>query len=176
LNPRLGYLPIAFYGIHAVAIILNGSAPDLLWSCHIASLLAGAGILLRRPRMVGIALCWQVLGLPLWFTALFGGMEFLPTSTLTHVGSLLIAAWSAGRTGIPRDTPWRASVCLAILWAVSRVVLPASVNVNLSRRVWFPSLARVLPFWPFLVVTILVATAVFYGVERLVRRYRAPAA
>lgn len=193
LDPRWGWLGVAFYGIHASALLATGDWPAVLWnrglpalgtggvswgdwpsvfwSCHLAALLTAGGILYRRPRLVGVALCWSVLGLPLWFTALFSGTEdFYPTSTFTHIGALVLAFLSLRRTGMPRGSWWRASLSIVILWAFCQIALPDGTHINLSKGYWFEWEARYVSYLGSMVVVIVLASAVFRSVEGAMRR------
>jgi len=163
-------LAVGFYAAHAVTLLRIGLAANLLWSCHLACVLLAAGILLRVPVLSAVALLWLALGLPLWIWSVFSGSGFHPTSTLTHVGGLLLAISTALRRGFPRGAWWRASVGLVLLWALSRIALPAHTNVNLSRTFWFGWEREYVGYPVFLGVVLLLATAAFVGVEALFRR------
>lgn len=194
LDPRWGWLAVAFYVIHAGALLATGDWPSVLltgrlppirtgggiswgewpslfWSCHLAALLTGAGILHARPRLVGVALCWSVLGLPLWFTALFSGTEdFYPTSTFTHVGALVLAWVSLRRTGMPRGSWWRASLAIVVLWAFCQIALPNDTRINLSNDYWFEWEKRYVPYLVSMAIVLLLASGVFRVVEWAMRR------
>ena len=174
LSPRWGYLGFAFYAAHAAKLLSIGEAPNLLWSCHIASLLTGFGILLRRPRLVGVGLCFQVLGIPTWTAALLGGgVHFRITSTLTHLGGPILSAVSLRRTGMPRGTALRAAAVISVLWLVTRLAVPAesiaTLNVNLAAHHWFGWEAKYLPYYPYMAVMLAISTTIFLGVETTVR-------
>jgi len=169
--PRaLGLLPFAFYAAHAASLMSDGLAPHVLWSCHLANLILGAGILFRSPSLAGTGLLWLVIGLPLWVVEFTGGGDFHWTSTLTHVCGLVLSVFAVRAAGMPRGTWWKAAAGLGVLWLLCRAVTPPDANVNLSHRHWFGWEERLLPYPLYLVVVLALAAAVFLVVERLVRR------
>ena len=169
--PRaFGLLPFAFYAAHAASLVSRDLAPHVLWSCHLANLILGAGILLRSPSLAGTGLLWLILGLPLWIAELTGGGDFHWTSTLTHVCGLLLAVLAVRAAGMPKGTWWRAAAGLAALWLLCRAFTPPDANVNLSHRHWFGWEERLLPYPLYLVAVLALSSAVFLVVERLARR------
>lgn len=132
----LGALPAFFYAIHAGFWIVRGVPENALWTCHIASLLIGLGMVVLRPRFAAIGMLWVLLGLPLWILDLSAGGEFLPTSALTHVGAPLIALVFFRRVSFPKGTWWRAVAALGMLVVLTRIVTPPGENVNLSHAIW----------------------------------------
>ena len=64
----------------------DGETASALWACHLASLLVGAGILLRRAGFVAIGVLWLLVGIPMWFVYLSIGGPFRPASVLHALG------------------------------------------------------------------------------------------
>jgi hypothetical protein len=133
-----GALALAFIAAHAAVRLARGEATSLLWSCNVGNLVLGIGLLLGQPRIVAIMALWIAIGLPLWVLDLFSTDDFVATSVLTHVGGLTVAIVGVRELGFPRGSWWRAHVALTALQQVSRLVTPASENVNLSGGVYEP--------------------------------------
>ncbi len=142
-----GALALACYAIHAGFHVLRGHPEDALWACHIAALLIAAGCFFAARTPIAMGILWLLFGNPLWVLDLSTGGEFLPTSALTHVGSLVIGLLAMRRLGWPKRAWWPAIVGFLALMGLTRVLTPRGANVNLAFRVadgWertFPSYA-----------------------------------
>ena len=170
LHPAWGLAAAGFYLTHAITLIRVGEAPHLLWSCHLGCLVLAGGIWLRRPALEGIALMWLATGLPTWIATVLSDADFFqPTSVLTHVFGLALAAVAVRASGMPRGTWWRAFLGLAALWIATRLVLPVEHNVNVTRDYWFGWEAKLMSFPVFIGSLALVVGIVFRGLEGLVR-------
>lgn len=169
-----GALAVLFYGAHAGVLLADGLTSDLLWCCHLAALLVGFGLLTSSPRLNAAGFLWLCLGLPSWIAALASGMEFYPSSVLTHVGALLLGGFGIVALGFPRGTWLRAAAALAVLWAFTRTVTPAAPNVNLSHGYWFGWEGRYVSYPLYLLILLAAATLLFFAVERLAGRLLRP--
>ena len=145
INPRrdhvalnlIGLAGIAFFAIYVDRRVQDGEPFSALWACHLASLLAGTGILLRRPSLIGIGVLWLCVGIPLWAAYLAIGEPFRPTSALTHFGGLAVGLYGVRAFGMPRGLWWKAILGLWVLFAISRWG-PPELNVNLAFHVYQP--------------------------------------
>jgi hypothetical protein len=164
----LGIVAFVCYGIHAAVHLHRGQPYDLLWGCHIAVLLVGCGLLLPNATLNAIGFLWSCLGIPLWLLDLTTGGEFMPTSTLTHIGAFALGLAGVRKLGMPRFASMKALATFAMLWVVCRVVTPPAANINLAFRVhsgwdvYFPSYAL------YFAMLLAIAAIVFTAVERAV--------
>jgi hypothetical protein len=162
----LGLVALLCYAIHGAVHLSRGAPYNLLWSCHIAALLVGFGLLLRNPTLNAIGFLFSCLGLPLWLIDLATGGEFIVTSPLTHLGAFVLGFIGVRKLGMPRGAAVKALAALAGLWAICRVVTPPAANVNLAFRVhhgweaYFPSFAL------YSAMLLVIAGTIFFGVER----------
>ena len=131
----LAALAVAFYLIHALVHLRRGEPYDLLWGCHIATVLVAAGLLWRNATLNAIGLLWGCFGLPIWLLYTFTGGEFMPTATLTHVGGLLIGIYGVRLLGLPRGSTWKAVAAYFGLWLLTRAATPEGANINLAFHV-----------------------------------------
>ncbi len=167
---QTGIGAIACYAAHAAYLGATGLWPHALWSCHVGCLVAGVGLLAGRARWNATGFLLLAMGLPMWLASLAAGGEFVPTSPLTHLGGLAISAWGVRCLGAPRGSWIGATAVLAALHLLARLVTPPEANVNLSDRGWFGFEDRLLPRPVNLVLTLVVAAALFAAVENLARR------
>lgn len=131
-----GLSGVAFFLLHLTSSLSAGEGTRALWACHVASLLAGSGILLRRAALVGTGVLWLLVGIPLWFVYLAIGEPFHPTSLLTHFGGFAVGCCGLKTLGMPRGVWWRALAGLWVLLVISRLTTPPELNVNLAWHVY----------------------------------------
>lgn len=166
----LGALVLTGTAVHAAYHLRHGRPWDLLWMCHVGSLLVGLGLLFRWPQAMGIGVLWLAAGLPFWLLDLATGGEFMPTSLFTHVGGLIAGIVGVIKLGMPAGGWWKAVLALAALHQACRWLTPATANVNLAFSVhpgwerWFPSYR-----WYYATLLVTLAAA-FFGIERGLRR------
>jgi hypothetical protein len=131
-----GLAGVAFFAFYLTARLPADEAASALWACHLASLMAGLGILFRRPALVGMGVLWLLAGIPLWCVYLAIGGEFRATSALTHIGGLAVGCYGLKAMGMPRQLWWKAIVGLLLLLGLSRWMTPPELNVNLAFHVY----------------------------------------
>ncbi|MEJ2169509.1 MAG: hypothetical protein P8X90_28730, partial [Desulfobacterales bacterium] len=110
------------------------------------------------------------MGVPLWLLNIITSRDFMLTSTLSHIGGLIIAVYGLRFAAMPRFSWAAATAGLFVLGFVSRLATPEYANVNLSFAVWqgwektFPSY-----FW-YVVMLLSIAAVSFWALEFIVRR------
>jgi hypothetical protein len=165
----LAVLAIAFFASHAAVHLGRGEPYDLLWSCHIATLLVAAGLLWRVPMVNAVGVLWACFGLPIWLLYLRAGGEFIPTSTLTHLGGLAIGLYSVRLLGLPRGSAWYALGAYVVLWLVTRAVTPRSANVNVAFFV-YPGWEDRFTTYPIYFATLLAIAALSFLIGEILCR------
>jgi hypothetical protein len=166
-----GLTALACYAVHAIFHLTQGRWYDLFWACHVAAILIGVGLLAHSATINGMGVLMGLMGLPLWAADLAAGSEFFPTSVLTHVVALAIGLHGVGRLGMPQGTWWKTTAAVVGLIALCRLATPAAANVNVAFAIqpgwehYFASHAS------YLGCTIGAATAYFFVVEWIVRRF-----
>ncbi len=161
---------IAGYLVHASTHIRRGTPEELLWTCHLGALGAGAGLVGSWPVLTAVGVEWLVLGNLLWLIEMGLGGQFLPTTLLTHWGGLAAGLYGLWVMGVPAGA-WRVStVAVIVLWALTWVVTPRHTRVNLAHGIR-PGLERFLPSYPVYIVAIFVlCLALFAGTESALLR------
>ena len=165
LSPRtrmrlLGLLPLIFFiaqGVHYWRIDQLG---HLLWMCNVGNLLLAMGLFLEKPLVVRLAAIWTIPGLIVWFIYVVLAWGVFLTSTLAHVGGIIVAMIALSRYRMDR-TVWRwAFGWYLIVQLASRFVTPPELNVNLAHAIqpgWESGFGSYWVFWLTLtVVTIVV--------------------
>ena len=165
-----GALAVAFSLIHAAALAHAGEHYHIIWSCHLGCLIVGIGLLVRLPWLYAIGFFWLTMGVPLWLLNVLTSHEFMLTSTLSHIGGIIIAVYGLRFLKIPRFTWAAATAGLVVLGIFTRQVTPQDANVNLAFAVWsgwedqFPSY-----FW-YVVMLLSIAAVCFGLLEFIIRK------
>jgi len=163
-----------FYGAHAAWYAAHGRPlANLLWACHLGTLLVGGGLLFSSAATNAVGVLWLCLGIPLWILDLRAGGELVPTSILTHLGGLAIGAWGVRRLGFPAYAALPAVAGLLALNLVSRQVTPPAENVNLAFAVWH-GWEGYFPSHPLYIATLLAGSAVAFALLTPVLRRLGP--
>ena len=113
-----GTLAIAFFLIHAAALVRAGEPYHIIWSCHLGCLIVGIGLLVRLPWLYAIGFFWLTMGVPIWLLNVLTSHEFMLTSTLSHIGGILIAVYGLRFLKIPQFA-WAAAAAGLASWEVS---------------------------------------------------------
>jgi hypothetical protein len=159
----LGFLPLAFFCAQATHYWHTNEFGHVLWMCNIGNLLLACGLFLEKTLLIRVAIIWMVPGLAVWalyvvptWGALLAGDARLSqyhgvaASTLAHVGGLSVGLVVLQKV---RMDGW--SWLYAFLWylvvsALSRLLTPAALNVNLSHKMqegWEQTFSSYWKFW-----------------------------
>jgi len=132
----LALLPLAGYAVHVGFQVWRGHAEYALWSCHVAALFVGAGLLGPWPTANAVGVLWLVLGVPLWLMDVARGGEFFPATLFSHVAAFAIGLMALAWLGWPPGAWWKGLATLLALVVVSRGVTSEPANVNGAYTVW----------------------------------------
>jgi hypothetical protein len=110
---------------------------EMLWSCHLASLVIALGILANRPRWSAAGLLFHLsTGIPGYVLDALATQSTRPTSVLVHTLPA-VAGWvMARRQGLPRDSWYWAWLGLLAVMGLSYAITPPNLNINLVFRPW----------------------------------------
>jgi hypothetical protein len=131
-----GILAVVFYVVRVGFYFAAGEPQNMLWSCHLACLLVGVGLLSSSATLNAIGVLWITIGIPMWVLDLATGGAFLAPSVLTHFGALVLGGFGVRGLGWPAGMWWKAILALGGLHALTRLISPPEGNVNLAFAVW----------------------------------------
>lgn len=125
---------VALLAAHAMTKARTGLLPEMLWACHVASLLTAIGLVARVPRLLAIGLLFHLgIGIPALALEVLATGETTVSSVALHALTPLaafLALEELPRTAI-LDT-WIFHLAMQpVGW-----LLPAALNVNLAHRPW----------------------------------------
>jgi len=163
----LGILPLLFFlgqGIHYWRIHELG---HMLWMCNIGNLLFAVGLFLDNRRLMRVAIIWTIPGLIIWliYVVLEWGVFF--TSTLAHVGGLVVGLFVLRRIGMDRRSWVYAFVWYLLVQFASRLLTATDLNVNLAHRIQPGWDQRFGTYWQFWLVLTIVTASTLWLVEQV---------
>lgn len=155
LSPRtrmrlLGLLPLLFFVAQGVHYWRINELGNLLWMCNIGNLLLAMGLFLEKRRVVRLAAIWMIPGLLVWFLYVVLTWGVFLTSTLAHVGGLVVAMIALRSYRMDR-TAWRWALGWYLMVQLcSRLATPPALNVNLAHSIqpgWEQAFGSYWTFW-----------------------------
>ncbi|MHB8874910.1 MAG: hypothetical protein ACYC8T_14575 [Myxococcaceae bacterium] len=134
-----GAVLAAVLAVYAAEKVRLGLAPELLWGCPVASALLAAGLLARRPRLIGLGFLFHLaVGLPSYAIYLFTSRDLVASSAALHLASPLLGGVAVWRQGLLRGTAVGAWGLYLALLPLSFFATPALLNVNLAHAPFSP--------------------------------------
>jgi hypothetical protein len=159
----LGFLPLAFFTAQAIHYWQTNELGHTLWMCNIGNLLLAIGLFLEEALVIRVAVIWMVPGLAVWalyvvptWGMLLAGEARLSqfygviTSTLAHVGGLSVGLVVLRRVRMDGRAWFYAFLWYLVVQALSRLLTPAGLNVNLAHRIqegWEQTFSSYWKFW-----------------------------
>jgi hypothetical protein len=143
-GPATAAAVLGVLALHAAHKLEHGLIGEMLWACHVASLLIATGILTRQIWLVAVGTVFHLaVGVPACALDVIVLQQTTVTSVLVHVVPPL-AGLLALRTEAPwpRWTPIAAVALYVALIPLSRWLTEPALNVNLAFAPW-PPLATV---------------------------------
>ena len=140
LSPRtqlrlLGLLPLIFFLAQFVHYSRTNELGNMFWMCNIGNLILAMGLFLEKPVPIRLAAIWTLPGLVVWFLYVVLAWGVFLSSTLAHVGGLIVAMIALKFYGMDR-TAWRwAFGWSLVVQLVSRFFTAPQLNVNLAHSV-----------------------------------------
>lgn len=131
--------------------------------CNIGNLLLAVGLFLEEALLIRVAVIWMVPGLavwvlyvvPTWGTLLAGEARLsqfygVVASTLAHVGGLSVGLVVLRKVRMDGRAWFYAFLWYFVVQALSRLLTPAALNVNLAHRIqegWEQTFSSYWKFW-----------------------------
>ena len=167
LSPRtklrlLGILPLLFFLGQVIHYWPRHELGHMLWMCNIGNLLLALGLFLEKPQLVRLAAIWTLPGLVIWFLYVVLVWTVFLSSTLAHVGGLVVAMIALSQYGMDRNS-WRwAFGWYLVVQVASRFITAPELNVNLAHTIQ-PGWDRAFhSYWSFWLVLTIVTFAVLW--------------
>ena len=154
----LGFLPLFFFLAQAIHYWRISELGHMLWMCNIGNLLLAMGLFLNRPLLTRVAVIWLIPGLVVWFIYVALSWGLVVSSTLAHVGGIIVGMMVLKKVRMDRVAWLYALGWYLLIQLISRLITPAAMNVNVSHAIdpgWQDTFGAYWQFW--LVLTLLTA-------------------
>ena len=156
----IGLLPLIFFLAQTVHYWRYGGLGNLAWMCNIGNLLLAIGLFLNHRELIRAAAIWTIPGLGIWFwyVWLSGSTGF--SSTLAHVGGLIVAIFVIRRVRMDRIAWLYAFIWYLFMQVVSRLVTARELNVNVAHFVqpgWEKTFNSFWKFWVVMTAAVAIA-------------------
>jgi len=159
----LGILPLIFFLAQAVHYWRINELGHMLWMCNIGNLLLAIGLFLNQALIIRVAVIWMIPGLVVWLTYVALAWGVFLSSTLAHIGGLLVGLLAIKQVRMDHTAWLYALVWYLVIQLLSHFITPVELNVNVSHSIdpgWRQTFNAYWKFW--LVLT--VATAMILWV------------
>jgi len=152
----LGFLPLIFFLGQAIHYWRINELGHMLWMCNIGNLLLALGLFLNRPLFTRVAVIWLIPGLVVWFLYVALAWGLVLSSTLAHVGGIVVGLVVLKKVRMDRGAWLYALGWYLVMQLVSRLITPAALNVNVSHTIdpgWQQTFGSYWQFWVVLTIT-----------------------
>ena len=180
ISPRtrlrlLGIFPLLFFLAQGVHYWDTNELGNLFWMCNIGNLLLAMGLFLDKRTVIRLSAIWMIPGLIVWFLYVVLTWGVFLSSTLAHIGGLLVAAVALKKYGMDRRSWIYAFGWYIGVQLLSRFFTAPQLNVNLAHAVqpgWEHTFTSYWVFW----LTLTLATAAVLWLSGFLWRIVLPAA
>ena len=169
LEPRyrlLGLLPLIFFLVQTIHYWRFGGMGNLLWICNLGNVLLGIGLLIDQRELIRAAGIWTIPGLLIWIMYVLLPSGFYFSTTLAHVGGIIVGLIALKRVGVDRFAWLYAFVWMLLTQIAARLVASPELNVNLAHHVQSGWETTFSSYWKFWVVLMLATAAVLWAVGK----------
>ena len=140
---------------------------NLLWMCNVGNLLLALGLFLHHRELVRAAAIWTIPGLGVWFWYVWLSGDTALSSTLAHVGGLIVALIALRRVRMDRLAWLYAFVWYLFLQLVSRLTTAPDLNVNVAHHIQTGWESKFGSFWKFWLVMTAVAAVGLWAIGKV---------
>ncbi len=163
----LGLLPLTFFLAQVIHYWRFGGLGNLLWMCNVGNLLLALGLFLDHRELIRAAAIWTIPGLVVWVRYVLLDYGFIFSSTLAHVGGIVVGMIALRRVGMDR-TAWLYAFAWSLFMQIAARLLTApELNVNISQDIQ-PGWERYFTsYWKFWLVLNLTIGFVLWGLGKI---------
>jgi hypothetical protein len=163
----LGLLPLSFFLVQTIHYWRFGGMGNLLWICNLGNVLLGVGLLIGHRELIRVAAIWTIPGLAIWINYVLLASGFYFSTTLAHVGGIIVGLIALRRVGMD-GTAWLYAFAWSLLTQLAaRILTSPELNVNVAHRIQ-PGWDTVFnSYWKFWLVLAVATAAVLWLIGKL---------
>jgi hypothetical protein len=145
---------------------------DMLWACHLATLLIAVACLARVYWLASIGLLFHLsVGIPAYLIDAIVTWSTTWTSILAHVFPSIVGLLIVRRHGYAAHNVAKTFLFMLLSQLLAYVATPPAQNVNLAFFVWEPVAAWFPNVWLYRLFNLAFASSLLLPVHLLLRRY-----
>ena len=163
----LGFLPLFFFFAQAIHYWRINELGHMLWICNIGNLILAIALFINHATLIRIVALWTIPGLIVWFVYVVLSWGVFLSSTLAHVGGLIVAMIALRRVGMDRNGWIYSFAGYLVIQLVSRFMTPAALNVNLAHAIQDGWQGTFGSYWRFWIVATLIALTTIWSLGLL---------
>ena len=163
----LGILPLIFFLAQTSHYWRYGGMGNLLWICNVGNILLGVGLLLGQRELTRTAAIWTIPGLGIWIRYVLLASGFYFSTTLAHVGGIVVGLIALSRVRMDRLAWIYAFIWSLLVQLAARLLTSPELNVNLAHRIqpgWENLFST---YWKFWVVLLMVTALVLWLISKV---------
>jgi hypothetical protein len=147
-SPQIRLAIAALIGVLLVLHAMHWSPSQMLWACHVASLIVAIGLALDLPRVLAVGMLFHAgQGIPAYILDLFLVGENSITSVLLHTLPIGAAAWALWSRPLPRGILFPAWLIQPGSMIAAYVLTDPKLNVMLVHEPYGPTAALFPQLW-----------------------------
>jgi hypothetical protein len=158
----IGLLPLVFFLAQVVHYTGYGGLGNLAWMCNVGNVLLALGLFLHHKELIRAAAIWTIPGLVVWFWFVWLNGSTAFSSSLAHVGGVIVGMFVLSRVRMDRIAWLYAFVWYLFMQLVSRLSTSPEVNANVAHHIqpgWETTFSSYWKFW--LVMTLVVGAGLW---------------
>ena len=167
----LGLLPLLFFFAQAAHYWQTNELGHMLWMCNIGNLLLAIGLFFNQALLIRVAVIWLIPGLVVWFFYVALAWGLVLSSTLAHVGGILVGLIAIKKVRMDRKAWLYALGWYLLIQLLSYLITPPEMNVNVSHSVepgWQQTFDA---YWKFWLALTLLTALLLWLLGRLLNRF-----
>jgi hypothetical protein len=166
---------LAVLALHTAYKLEHDLLGEMLWTCHVASLVIAIGLVARRAWLVAVGTAFHLaVGLPSFVLDAIATQHTTVTSVLVHTVPPGVGLHALRHQGPwPRWTPIASGGLYVALVPLSRWLTEPALNVNLAFAPWPPLATISASPWVTWLANVVAMSILLLAVDRWMRRWSA---
>ena len=146
----LGFFPLVFFLLQGIHYWRVDELGNMLWMCNIGNLMLAVGLFLENAMLIRVSVLWMIPGMVVWFIYVVWAWGVFFSSTLAHLGGIIVGLIVLKKVGMDRRTWLHAVAWFFVGQLLARLLTAPGLNVNLAHSIdpgWQLTFRSYFKFW-----------------------------